>query len=80
MCLPQPDARRVAKTIASAWRPPTIPVSKLTGLPCFHGKPVGPAACDIGTLINAVSGPVSYGEPHYARRAAAQPGHAAPAV
>jgi hypothetical protein len=81
MCLPRPDAPRVAKMIASAWRPPTIPVRKLTGAtPISTASPPALAACGIGTLINAVSGPASYGELDYAQQAAAQPGHTAPTV
>jgi hypothetical protein len=81
MCLPRPDARRAAKTIACDWRPPAIPVRILTGAtPISTASPPALAACGIGTLISAVSGPASYGEPDYARRAAAQAGNAAPAM
>jgi hypothetical protein len=57
------------------------PGQELTGAtPISTASPPALAACGIGTLINAVSGPASYGELDYAQQAAAQPGHTAPTV
>ena len=67
MCLRRPDARRAAKAIARAGGRQRSSREIDRRHPCFHGKPAGPGGLRHRHLINAVSGPASYGELDYAR-------------